>query len=96
MLVLSRKLQHGQDSVVVTMPDGSRMRILILEMDRGKIRLGFDAPKSFQIMREELLPDEARPSLAFDPPGQSDWQDARPLASGDQARSEPQVRKEES
>lgn len=52
MLVLSRKLGErimigtGADQVVLT----------IVEIDRGKIRIGIEAPKDVVIMREELLP----------------------------------------
>ena len=51
MLVLSRKLGErviigtGENAVVVT----------VVDIDRGKIRLGIEAPKNVPIMREELL-----------------------------------------
>jgi carbon storage regulator len=54
MLVLSRKagerIYIGQD-VVVT----------VTEIDRGKVRLGIDAPNSVPILREEILFPQASP-----------------------------------
>lgn len=49
MLVLSRKLGekiHIGSSVVIT----------VIDIDRGKIRLGIEAPRDVAIYREELLP----------------------------------------
>lgn len=47
MLVLSRKLGERiyiNDNIVIT----------IVEIDRGKVRLGIEAPKDVEILREEL------------------------------------------
>ena len=52
MLVLSR-LVH--EKVVVTLPDGREMEVVVVEIARGKVRLGFAAPKDVKIMRPELL-----------------------------------------
>jgi carbon storage regulator len=49
MLVLSRKL--GQKIKI-----GDNVWITVVDIDRGKIRLGIEAPKSLPIYREELLP----------------------------------------
>ena len=52
MLVLSRKLGekiHIGDNVTIT----------VVEIDRGKIRLGIEAPRSVPIFRRELLPLDA-------------------------------------
>lgn len=49
MLVLSRKLGekiHIGDDIVIT----------VVDIDRGKIRLGIEAPRSTPIYRQELLP----------------------------------------
>lgn len=54
MLVVSRKqneriyLKVGTVTVVVT----------VAEIDRGKVRIGIDAPQSVRIYREEVLPPE--------------------------------------
>lgn len=49
MLVLSRKLGEKifiGDNIVITMVD----------IDRGKIRLGIEAPRDVPIYRQEMLP----------------------------------------
>lgn len=48
MLVLSRKL--GEKIYV-----GDDIIITVVDIDRGKIRLGIEAPADKKIMREELL-----------------------------------------
>jgi carbon storage regulator len=48
MLVLSRKL--GEKIFI-----GDTICITVVDIDRGKIRLGIDAPKDVPIAREELL-----------------------------------------
>ena len=56
MLVLSRKLH---DAVRI----GDDIRIQVIDVDRGKIRLALDAPRDVPIFREELLdPKTFRPS----------------------------------
>lgn len=49
MLVLSRRLN---EKIVIN----GNITITVVEIDRGKIRLGIDAPKDVLIFREELLP----------------------------------------
>lgn len=49
MLVLSRKL--GEKIVI-----GDNITITVVDIDRGKIRLGIEAPRDVPIYREELLP----------------------------------------
>ena len=51
MLVLSRK---KNESIVIKSESGD-IRIVVVEIDKGKIRLGIDAPKGCQIVREELI-----------------------------------------
>ena len=49
MLVLSRKLGekiHIGDNICIT----------VVDIDRGKIRLGIEAPRDVPIYRQELLP----------------------------------------
>jgi carbon storage regulator len=49
MLVLSRKETERLfigDNIVIT----------VIEVDRGKVRIGIDCPKDIKIFREELLP----------------------------------------
>ena len=61
MLVLSRKLGekiYTSDNICIT----------VIDIDRGKIRLGIEAPKDVPIFRQELLdksaPTQVKPALA--------------------------------
>ncbi len=49
MLVLSRKL--GEKIYI-----GESICITVVDIDRGKIRLGIEAPRDVPIYRQELLP----------------------------------------
>jgi carbon storage regulator len=49
MLVLSRKL--GEKIYI-----GENVIITVVDIDRGKIRLGIEAPRDVPIYRQELLP----------------------------------------
>ena len=51
MLVLSRKKNEG---IIIKGKDGD-IRIVVIEADKGKIRLGIEAPKGYAIIREELV-----------------------------------------
>ena len=51
MLVLSRRLG---ERVVLTMPDGRRIDVCLVDVDRGKVRLGFTAPADVTIHRLEI------------------------------------------
>lgn len=60
MLVLSRRV--GERIVI-----GGTIEITVVQIDRGKIRLGITAPKDVMVMRKELLvkeegTDEYRPA----------------------------------
>ena len=54
MLVLSRKL--GEKIYI-----GDNICITVVDIDRGKIRLGIEAPRDVPIYRQELLPLNQRP-----------------------------------
>ena len=54
MLVLSRKL--GEKIFI-----GDNICITVVDSDRGKIRLGIEAPREVAIYRQELLPQGATP-----------------------------------
>jgi carbon storage regulator len=66
MLVLSRK--KGEQIMI---GDGDKViTITLVDIDRGKIRLGFEAPKDVTVLRKELydkkrqkLTDELPPTL---------------------------------
>lgn len=49
MLVLSRKL--GEKIYI-----GDNICITVVDVDRGKVRLGIEAPRDVPIFRQELLP----------------------------------------
>ena len=58
MLVLSRKL--GEKICIA-----GNIVITVVDIDRGKVRLGIEAPRSIPIFREELMADSAaRPAPA--------------------------------
>jgi carbon storage regulator CsrA len=51
MLTLSRK---KGESVVVTAPDGTQLRMSIYKIDGGKVKLTFDGPKEMAVHRFEV------------------------------------------
>ncbi len=51
MLVLTRKRNEG---ILIKGAEGD-IRIVLIEADKGKIRLGIEAPRGYTIIREELL-----------------------------------------
>lgn len=59
MLVLSRKL--GQKIYI-----GDNVCITVVHIERGKIRLGIEAPRDVPIVRQELLPLEPPPQSEND------------------------------
>ena len=62
MLVLARKL--GERIWI-----GDNICITVVDIDRGKIRLGIDAPKDVPVNREELLRRQLAQLDAAQPPG---------------------------
>ena len=64
MLVLSRKL--GEKIYI-----GENVCITVVDIDRGKIRLGIEAPRDVPIYRQELLPLKAGDPAAVPPPSAS-------------------------
>jgi carbon storage regulator len=57
MLVLSRKL--GEKIFI-----GDNICITIVDIDRGKIRLGIDAPRTVPVFRQELLASTGLPAAS--------------------------------
>jgi carbon storage regulator len=57
MLVLSRKL--GEKICI-----GDNICITVVDIDRGKIRLGIEAPRDVPVFRQELLPLKGQPAAA--------------------------------
>ena len=52
MLTLSRRVG---EAIVIDTPAGP-VRVVVVSIDRGKIRLGFQCAREIVIMRQELLP----------------------------------------
>lgn len=52
MLVLSRKLGEK-----VYIGQNAEICVTVVDIDRGKIRIGIEAPRSMPIYRQELLPE---------------------------------------
>ncbi len=63
MLVLSRKL--GEKIYI-----GENICITVVDIDRGKIRLGIEAPRDVPLYRQELLPlnKQMPPALSANKP----------------------------
>ena len=55
MLVLSRKL--GEKIII-----GENISITVIDIDRGKIRLGIEAPRNIPVYRQELLTGQNNPT----------------------------------
>jgi carbon storage regulator len=51
MLVLSRKKHQS----ILIRGKGGDIRVVVLEAEKGKVRLGIDAPHGYSIIREEIL-----------------------------------------
>ena len=52
MLVLTR---NPGDAFTIRQPDGSKIRVVILERRGRQIRVGIVAPKGVSILRDEIL-----------------------------------------
>jgi carbon storage regulator CsrA len=64
MLVLSFDL----DGVAVLYPPGQPpIRVMVTSINRGQVKLGFDAPRNVKVLREKL-----KPRAAEDERGDSD------------------------
>jgi sRNA-binding carbon storage regulator CsrA len=55
MLAISRK---DYERVRFKLPDGRYAWLSVVEIVRGKVRLGLDFPTDVVILREELLPEQ--------------------------------------
>lgn len=53
MLVLSRKV--GEKIII-----GETIVVTVVEVDRGKVRIGIEAPREIPVMRPELLDRAAK------------------------------------
>jgi carbon storage regulator CsrA len=64
MLVLSRK---HKESVMVGADAGCPVRVTVLEIGQGRVRLGFEAQANVPVHREEVW-EQIHPSRPRDPP----------------------------
>lgn len=68
MLIISRRVNEAFTTV---QPDGTTIKVRVLRMKGGNVRVGIEAPKSVRIVRDELLPAELLLSEedSYDPGG---------------------------
>lgn len=52
MLVITRRIR---ESVIITGPDGTETILHILGIAGNQVRLGFDAPRSVRILRDDIV-----------------------------------------
>jgi len=50
MLVLTRKVR---ESIVMTLPDDTKIKVRLMSTDRGRARIAIDAPAHVRISRED-------------------------------------------
>lgn len=55
MLMLSRKLD---ESIVIICPDGTKIELKISSISKKRVVIGTDAPRSYNVVRKELLDKE--------------------------------------
>ncbi|WP_020476623.1 carbon storage regulator [Zavarzinella formosa] len=60
MLILTRK--HGEKIVI-----GESICVTVVDIDRGRVRLGIEAPRDVPVFRQELLPVRPIPSVDSKP-----------------------------
>ena len=54
MLVITRSKGKERNALILTTESGERIRVVLVEIGWGRVRLGIDAPKTVRIWREEL------------------------------------------
>lgn len=60
MLVLTRKI--GERVRLKVGDDGPEIWVMLVDLDRGKCRIGFDCPRDVVITRQELLSPSEQPT----------------------------------
>lgn len=51
LLALTRRVDQR---VWIDLPDGRRIEVVVIELDRGRVKLGFAAPLNIRITRPEI------------------------------------------
>jgi carbon storage regulator len=77
MLVLTRKLG---ESICI----GAKIRLTIVAIDRGKIRLGIEAPREVPIFRQELLTQTRMPGKSDSAPEEDSVTEETPTSVTEQ------------
>lgn len=57
MLVLSR---HRDESIIIPVPGGPRLRITVIDIRGDKVRIGVEAPPDVPVDREEIYEAKMR------------------------------------
>jgi carbon storage regulator CsrA len=47
-------MQKPEESVVITLPDGTEIIVTVIAMERNRVRMGYSAPRYITIDREEV------------------------------------------
>jgi carbon storage regulator CsrA len=58
VLILTRRVEVSPGVVISV--NGVDIRIVVIGIERDRVKLGFDAPDSVKILREELLTEPIR------------------------------------
>jgi len=48
-------LRSQGESLILKTPDGTQIKVMILETKNGHAKIGVDAPSDIEILRDELL-----------------------------------------
>lgn len=59
MLILTRRIEQ---SIYIETPDG-RVQVMVLGVERDRVKLGILAPVSVRVLREELAGEQQREAL---------------------------------
>ena len=56
MLVLTRRITptHRETDIFITMPNGDVVKVALVQIKGGQVRLGFNAPEGYYIDRAEV------------------------------------------
>jgi carbon storage regulator CsrA len=52
VLILTQRIE---EAVTITCPDGREIRVKVLGVGHGDVRLGYDAPKDVSILRDNAI-----------------------------------------
>lgn len=54
MLTLTLRKRYNEDHIIIRCPDGTRVHVYLAEVDRGRAKLSFHAPRNVEINREVI------------------------------------------